>query len=153
MKENLTCDETSKRFGIGINSVVRWSKKLEPQRTRNKPATKINMEELKRDIKSYPDAYQYERAQRLNVSTNCVHFALKRLHVTYKKKASVIQKPVPKSALPFARGFKHIKKRVAPLSFWMNRDFLMICPGRTGMLLKDRGFMASMIGGLRVEPI
>jgi transposase len=85
MKENLTCDETSKRFGIGINSVVRWSKKLEPQRTRNKPATKINMEALKRDIESYPDAYQYERAQRLNVSTNCVHFALKRLHVTYKK--------------------------------------------------------------------
>ena len=57
MKENLTCDETSKRFGIGINSVVRWSKKLEPQRTRNKPATKINMEALKRDIGSYPDAY------------------------------------------------------------------------------------------------
>ena len=44
------------------------------------------MEALKRDIESYPDAYQYERAQRLNVSTNCVHFALKRLHVTYKKK-------------------------------------------------------------------
>lgn len=86
MKENLTCDETSKRFGIGINSVVRWSKKLEPQRTRNKPATKINMEALKRDIGSYPDAYQYERAQRLNVSTNCVHFALKRLDITYKKK-------------------------------------------------------------------
>ena len=84
--EDLTFMEASTRFGVGINSIVRWSKKLEPQRTRDKPATKINMEALKQDVEAYPDAYQYERAQRLNVSPNCVHFALKRLHVTYKKK-------------------------------------------------------------------
>jgi transposase len=85
-KEDLTFAEASARFGVGINSVVRWSKKLEPQRTRDKPATKVDMESLKLDIDAHPDAYQYERAQRLNVSRNCVHFALKRLHVTYKKK-------------------------------------------------------------------
>ena len=84
--EKLTFKQASARFGVGTDSIVRWSKKLEPQKTRNKPTTKINMEALKRDIEAYPDAYQYERAQRLKVSTNCVHFALKRLHVTYKKK-------------------------------------------------------------------
>jgi transposase len=84
--EGLTFAETSARFGVGIDSVVRWLKKLEPQRTRDKPATKIDMEALKRDVEAHPDAYQYERAKRLNVSRNCIHFALKRLHVTYQKK-------------------------------------------------------------------
>jgi transposase len=85
-EEQLTFKQAASRFCVGTDSIVRWSKKLEAQRTRNKPATKINMEALKQDIETYPDAYQYERAQRLNVSPNCVHFALKRLHVTYKKK-------------------------------------------------------------------
>lgn len=85
-KENLSFAEAAKRFDIGIASLVRWAKKPTPQTHRNKPATKINMEALKQDVEAYPDAYQYERAQRLNVSPNCVHFALKRLHVTCKKK-------------------------------------------------------------------
>ena len=67
-KHKLTFVEVSKRFQVGINSVVRWSKKIESQKTRNKPATKINMEALKKDIEAYPDAYQYERAERLKVS-------------------------------------------------------------------------------------
>ncbi len=32
------------RFGIAVSSVMRWVRRLEPQRTRNKPATKIDME-------------------------------------------------------------------------------------------------------------
>ena len=49
-KEKLTYDEAAKRFQIGKTTLVRWHKKLEPQLTRNKPATKINMEALKQDL-------------------------------------------------------------------------------------------------------
>ena len=37
----------------------------EPQKTRNKPATKIDMDALCEDLRTYLDAYQYERAARL----------------------------------------------------------------------------------------
>lgn len=40
-QEKLTIDEIANRFGIGRTSVVRWSKRIEAQHTRNKPATKI----------------------------------------------------------------------------------------------------------------
>jgi Transposase len=58
-QEGLTIAEVAARFGVGIASVVRWLKKLEPQRTRNKPATKIDMAALARDVRDFPDAYQY----------------------------------------------------------------------------------------------
>ena len=83
--EKLTCAEVAARFKIGINSVVRWGQKLEPERTRNKPSVKIDMEALKKDIEMYPDAYQHERAARFNVSQFGIHYALKKLGVTYKK--------------------------------------------------------------------
>ena len=43
------------------------------------------MEGLKEDVKKYPDLYQYERAEKFKVSQNCIHKALKRLGVSYKK--------------------------------------------------------------------
>jgi transposase len=83
--EDLSFAEVSKRFKVGIASIVRWSKKIEPQQTRNKPPTKIDMQALARDVEVYPDAYQYERAQRFGVSPKGIFEALKRLNVTYKK--------------------------------------------------------------------
>ena len=88
-RESLSFEDVALRFGIGSkNTVFRWTKQLEPCKTRNKPATKINMDALDDDVKQYPDAYQYERAQRLNVSESCVQAALKRLKVTHKKNTS-----------------------------------------------------------------
>ncbi|HEV2600785.1 MAG TPA: IS630 transposase-related protein [Candidatus Babeliales bacterium] len=84
-KESLSLAKIAKRFDVGIASVVRWSKDIESKKTRNKPATKIDMEALKKDVEAYPDAYQYERAKRLNVSRAGVAHALKRLGVSYKK--------------------------------------------------------------------
>ena len=83
--KRLTFLETSKLFDVSMATLFRWAKKLEPNTTRNKPATKIDMEALKQDIETYPDAYQYERAQRLGVSSGGIFHALKRLKVTYKK--------------------------------------------------------------------
>jgi hypothetical protein len=62
----------AKRFGVGVASVLRWSKNIEAKTTRHKIATKIDMEALKMDVETYPDAYQYERAGRLGVSEGCV---------------------------------------------------------------------------------
>tara|TARA_B100001123_G_C14981941_1_gene895991 strand:+ start:32 stop:412 length:381 start_codon:yes stop_codon:yes gene_type:complete len=86
-EEKLTTKEASKRFGISIRSVFRWKHKSEPARTRNKPATKIDMKLLKKDIDEYPDGYLDERAERLRVSRTCVFYAMRRLKVTYKKNA------------------------------------------------------------------
>jgi transposase len=87
-RENLSFEKVAQRFDIGSkNTVFRWSIKLEPCKTRNKPATKIDMDALARDVELYLDAYQYERAQRLGVSESCVQSALKRLDISHKKNA------------------------------------------------------------------
>ena len=83
-KEGLSMAAVAQRFGIGVASVMRWSKNIDGVKKRTR-STKIDMEALKRDIETYPDAYQYERAERLGVSEYCVWYALRRLSVTYKK--------------------------------------------------------------------
>jgi transposase len=85
-RENLSFEDVALRFDIGSkNTVFRWTKQLEPCTTRNKTATKIDMSALTRDVELYPDAYQYERAERLGVSESCVQAALKRLNINHKK--------------------------------------------------------------------
>ena len=85
-QEGLTQAEAAARFGIGVASLTRWNKCLEAGRKRVKPATKIDMEALAQDVKTYPDAYQYERAARFGVSQRAIGYALNRLGVSYKKK-------------------------------------------------------------------
>jgi transposase len=86
--EKLSIAKVAKRFGVGVATVMRWTKKIDAQTKRNKPATKIDMETLKKDIEAYPDGYHYERAERLGVSKSGILYALKRLGVTYKKNPS-----------------------------------------------------------------
>ena len=90
-REGLTIAQVALRFDVGVASVVRWLKNPEPKRTRNKPATKIDMEALAQDIVAYPDAYQYERAKRLGVSEKGVGHALRRMGLSYKKNSRASQ--------------------------------------------------------------
>jgi len=90
-KEKLTFEETSRRFGVGMRTLFRWHKKVEPCKKRNKPATKVDMDLLKEDIKESPDAYLSERAEKFEVSTSCIFYAMKRLGVTYKKNSDAPQ--------------------------------------------------------------
>lgn len=83
--EDLSIKAVAIRFGVGEASVMRWLVELEPKKTRNKPATKIDMDALKKDVEHYPDSYQYERAERLGASKSGIYWALKRLDITYKK--------------------------------------------------------------------
>lgn len=84
-RDGLSFAQAAKRFGVSKQSVYNWSKKPELKKTRTKPPTKINMQALKEDIEKYPDAYQYERAQRFGVTQMGICHALRRLNVTYKK--------------------------------------------------------------------
>ena len=84
-KEGLTIAQTAQRFNIGIASITRWLKRIDPIRTRVRAWTRIDIHALARDIRDFPDAYHYERADRLGVSTRGICDAMKRLGVTYKK--------------------------------------------------------------------
>lgn len=84
-EEKLSVEAVAICFGVSKASVMRCLIELEPKKTRNKPATKINMDTLKKDVEEHPDSYQYERAERLGVSQSGIYWALKRLDVTYKK--------------------------------------------------------------------
>jgi transposase len=88
-QENLSFEEAARRFGVGKASLSRWSGRLEPRRTRDKPPLKIKDEDedLRRDVELYPDAYQHERAARLGASQQGVCEALKRLKISVKKNA------------------------------------------------------------------
>lgn len=90
-EERLSMSEVADRFGIGVASVMRWSKSIEPKTVRQRPAIKLDMEALKKDVELYPDAYLKERASRFNVTHMSIWFALKRLNVTCKKNSTAPQ--------------------------------------------------------------
>lgn len=87
-KEKLTIREAASRFGIAFSTIVLWNKNINCQTKRNRPASKLDREALKKDVELYPDAYQYERAKRFGVSKGCIWHAMKSLNITYKKKSS-----------------------------------------------------------------
>ena len=84
-KYQLTFQQTSERFDVPIRTLFRWHKRIEPCTTRNKPATKLDMEKLAQDVENAPDDYQWERAQRLGVAARTIGYGLKRLGIRRKK--------------------------------------------------------------------
>jgi transposase len=95
-QQGLTIAEVAARFDVGVASVVRWIKHVhrKPPGFRRR---KIDLEVLRQDIVAYPDAYQYERAQRLGVWQNAIFLALKKLRVTYKKNPAPSQGRRPRT--------------------------------------------------------
>ena len=86
-KEGLSIEQTAVRFGVGKASVMRWLVRLVP-RPHGPRQRKLDRTALARDVQEYPDAYQYERAARLGVSTKAIWYALRQLGVSYKKNPS-----------------------------------------------------------------
>ena len=109
-RDGLSFSKVAERFGISKQSVYNWSKKIDLQKTRDKPSTKINMQALKEDIERYPDAYQYERGERLGVTQMGIWHALRRLKVTYKKNS---QSPQSQSRAP-RRTTQRTRSRTVP---------------------------------------
>jgi transposase len=90
-RDNLSIAEVSERFSVSIASVVRWLRRLEPRKTRCKPATKIDRIALARDVREYPDAYNRERAIRIGGSAQGIAHALRRMNISYKKNNAASQ--------------------------------------------------------------
>lgn len=90
-QEQLTFEETSKRFHVPIRTLFRWQRRIEPKTTRSKPAVKIDMEALKKDVELHPDKFQYERAKEFGVTQGAIWFALKRLKISVKKNSAPSQ--------------------------------------------------------------
>lgn len=84
-RENLSMQEVADRFDIGVATVMRWTKKPVPKRTRQVEPSKLPVRILQEDREKYPNSYNYERARRLGVGTTTVWQALRKLNLTYKK--------------------------------------------------------------------
>ena len=84
-KNDLTFEKTSEYFAISLRTLFRWHDNIVPCSTRQKQATKLDMDKLAKDVENYPDDYQWERAKRLNVGQPAIHYGLKRLKISYKK--------------------------------------------------------------------
>ena len=87
----LNFQETSERFDMPIRTLFRWQRQLEPVSRSNKPATKIDMGALLQHVTDYPDAYLYERAEAFDVTLQAIHYALKRLGISYKKRGNILR--------------------------------------------------------------
>lgn len=85
-EEKLSHRATAKRFRIAPDTLTRWKNGQRPARTRHTKPKKIADEKLRLDVKDYPDAFQYERAERLNCSRWGIGLALRRLGITRKKR-------------------------------------------------------------------
>ena len=90
-KEGLTFAQTSRRFSVGIASLVRWNKQLEPKAVREGRPRKIDLDELAKDVEAHPSSYLYERAERFGVCASAIHEALGRAGISRKKKSSPSQ--------------------------------------------------------------
>ena len=86
-KEQLSFQELSDRFDVPMRTLFRWQNRMEPKAKRNKPATKVDMAALAKDVEQHPDLYQYERAKKFGVGQSTIFYALKRLNISYKKNA------------------------------------------------------------------
>ena len=91
-KYGLTYQQTAERFCMGKDTLTRWHKCLEPKQSKDRPSIKLDILKLQQDVEKYPDAYQYERAERLNVSNSCIYYALKRMKISFKKRHFPTQK-------------------------------------------------------------
>ncbi|WP_165010422.1 IS630 transposase-related protein [Neisseria yangbaofengii] len=86
LAQGLSIRQVAKELGIGSDTVFKWKKNPIPKGyPKDRKPLKITKEALLRDVEQYPDAYCYERAQRLNCSTNGIHQALKRYGISRKK--------------------------------------------------------------------
>lgn len=84
-EEGLTFQETSARFRIGVATLFRWARRLEPKETRERTPRKIPDDVLRQQVEDHPDMYHYERARHFGVHPRSIGKALKRLGITRKK--------------------------------------------------------------------
>lgn len=90
-RESLSIQKLADKYDLSTRTIQNWIQGKLPLGKRNRPNTKLDLDELIEDVKLYPDAYQYKRAERLGVSESCIWKNLKKLGVSYKKSPKTSQ--------------------------------------------------------------
>ena len=153
VREGLTFAQTAKRFCVGIATLTRWAKRIEPITNVKRPWIKIDIHRLAQDIRDFPDAYHYERARRLGVSARGICDAMKRLGVTYKKKSFTIQRRTSPNGAPSRTRLRLTSNRAGPLFTLTRVASLMTCPALMAIPQRDSLVLAHRIGMRRAEPM
>ena len=84
-KEGLSFGETAERFSVGIASIKRWARRIDPRPRERRKVRKIDPEKLAQEVIDHPDACQYDRAARFDVTPKAIWQALGKPGVTYIK--------------------------------------------------------------------
>jgi transposase len=83
-RDKMSIRKAATHFDLSTQTILRWTKSIDKKAITGRPRT-LTDEMILNDISHYPDAFQYERAQRLACSTFAIYSALKRLQITRKK--------------------------------------------------------------------
>ena len=91
MDEGHTGKELREAFKVWPSEVNKWRKLLEETgslqpRYRKTRKRKIDLQKLQQAIERKPDAYLSELAKEFNCTDSAIHYALKRLKITLKKR-------------------------------------------------------------------
>lgn len=86
LEQGMTFQEAAAKFELSPTTIQRWKKKLEPKTSHDYKPRKLHDDLILRDVKDYPNDFQYQRAVRLNCSKSGIQKALKRLGIIQKKK-------------------------------------------------------------------
>ena len=93
MDKGHTKEELYEAFGIYPSRITEWRKllretgELNPQYRKTR-SRKINLKELEQALERKPDATLAELAEPFGCTEQAVHYALKRLRITFKKNSS-----------------------------------------------------------------
>ena len=77
--------ESAERFSVGIASIKRWARRIAPRPRERRKVRKIDPEKLAQEVIDHPDACQYDRTARFDVTPKAIWQALGKPGVTYKK--------------------------------------------------------------------
>ena len=104
LKEGSSYKECAKVFALSIATIGRWYRRYKQEghcqaRTRPGAQRKINVDVLESYVKENPDIKLRDVASKFGVSTWTIHYWLKKMGFSYKKKASPTWNQVKKNEL------------------------------------------------------
>ena len=87
--------QASKLYKISRATIYRWlnRKNLAPTIVTRRQR-KLDWQALAEDVKAEPEARLIDRAKKFGVRPNAIHYALKKMKITRKKKSCVIAKEI-----------------------------------------------------------
>ena len=71
-------------LNISPTTIQHWKKDINPKLENKGRLPKVTLDDLRKDVEMYPDAYQHERATRFNCKQSSICARLKKLKVSKK---------------------------------------------------------------------